>query len=170
MTQYDRQTKIVIALGSNLGDCSANLEQAVRKMEAFFGAPLVCSSVYRSEPVEVRDQPWFLNQVAYFETDAPLPPLVILKNLKAIEAQMGRIPGARYGPRLIDLDLLFYGDWVLETANLTVPHPKLEERSFVLMPLVEILPDFIHPRTGIPLTEILEQNRPRLARCERMVQ
>ena len=167
--QFDGQSEIVIALGSNLGDCSANLRQAVQKMEETFGAALVCSSLYRSEPVEVLDQPWFLNQVAYFKMDAPLPPLAILQNLKTIEGQMGRVPGIRYGPRLIDLDLLFYADWVLETANLTVPHPKIAERSFVLMPLAEILSDFIHPRTGLTLTAMLEQNRPRLAHCERLI-
>ncbi len=162
-----RQYEVAIGLGSNLGDGPENLQQAVQRMTAAFGEKPELSSVFYSEPVEVTEQPWFFNQVALFQLPPEFHPTKILRELKQIEQQMGRVPTIRYGPRRIDLDLLIYDDWVLETANLVVPHLKMTERSFVLMPLLELRRELIHPRLRRPLAEIYEENRERLAECKK---
>jgi 2-amino-4-hydroxy-6-hydroxymethyldihydropteridine diphosphokinase len=161
---------IFIGLGSNLGDCRNNLARAVSLLEDKFRTKLRVSSVYRSEPVEVLEQPWFFNQAASFSlaaTDDFLPTMV-LAGLKEIEREMGRQPSTRYGPRLIDLDLLFFKNWVFESFSLSIPHPKIAERSFVLMPMVELDPNFIHPRLQKNVAEILHQNSSGLSCCERL--
>jgi 2-amino-4-hydroxy-6-hydroxymethyldihydropteridine diphosphokinase len=133
---------IYLALGTNLGDREANLRQAISLL-----APEVTvvreSSVYVTPPWGYTDQPEFLNQV--LEADTLLHPLPLLHKLKSIEAQMGREKTFRNGPRLIDLDILFYGQEIVEGELLEIPHPRLQDRAFVLMPLVEIAPDFVHP-------------------------
>jgi 2-amino-4-hydroxy-6-hydroxymethyldihydropteridine diphosphokinase len=158
--------KIVIGLGSNLGNCIGNLREAVGRLEERFGTTVLASSVYRSEPVELLEQPWFYNQVVIFDSGGVPLPSTLLADLKTIEHQMGRSDGVRYGPRLIDLDLLFYEDWVLETTSLIIPHPKIAQRSFVLLPMAEIAPDYIHPRLGITIGEMINQNRAGLTSCE----
>ncbi|MGD8399545.1 MAG: 2-amino-4-hydroxy-6-hydroxymethyldihydropteridine diphosphokinase [Bacillota bacterium] len=160
---------ILIGLGSNLGDCRHNLSAAINRIATVFAVKVVQSSLYRSEPVEVTDQPWFYNQVVGLELDDPSwGPNKILQIIKTIESEMGRRPGVRYGPRLIDLDLLFFKNWVYESEYLCLPHPKLEQRSFVLQPLLEIVPELIHPRTGRSIREIWESNRGRLSFCEKL--
>jgi 2-amino-4-hydroxy-6-hydroxymethyldihydropteridine diphosphokinase len=154
---------IFIGLGSNMGDCRQNLRDAVAGLETAFQTPIRLSSVYRSEPVEFTDQPWFLNQVACFKPGADLLPSGLLGQIKAIETALGRTSGPRYGPRPIDLDIIFFKNWVLESADLIIPHPKLEQRSFVLQPLVELAPDLIHPRLGISLAELWESCRSSLS-------
>lgn len=130
-------TTIVIALGSNLGDRLANLRTAVAAMQAGGIAITARSSVWETPPVPA-DQPEYLNAVVAGETaEEPLP---LLARLKAIEHEMGRRPGRRWGPRPIDLDILFYGDVRFESPALSVPHPRLAGRSFVLAPLAEVLP------------------------------
>ena len=156
-------------MGSNLGNTRQNLAQAVSLLEDTLGVVAVCSAVYRSEPVEVIDQPWFLNQVIYLSLeDDKIRPLVILQVLKTIEQLLGRLPNIRYGPRLIDLDLLFFKDWVFESQQLVVPHPKLSERSFVLMPLLELDPYLIHPRLQLNISQISTANLNRLSACQRL--
>ena len=145
---------VFIGLGSNMGDCRQNLRDAVTGMEAVFQTQLQLSPVYRSEPVEFTDQPWFWNQVASFKPAAELTPSILLRRIKAIETALGRTPGPRYGPRPIDLDIILFKDWVLESADLIIPHPKLERRSFVLQPLAEMAPALIHPRLGLTLAEL----------------
>lgn len=157
---------IIIGLGSNLGDCRRNLKQAGLMVEEAFQTMLYYSSIYRSEPVELEAQPWFLNQVAYFFNEGALSPTKILTVLKKIEQVIGRTPGIRYGPRLIDLDLLFFKNWIFESFSLTIPHPKITERSFVLIPLAEIAPSFIHPLFQKSVAWILAQNQYRLSKCE----
>lgn len=134
------------------------------------GVTPVTSAIYRSEPVEVTEQPWFYNQALYLvpPVAAEWSPSRLLRVLKSIEHRMGRVANYRYGPRSIDLDLLFYRDWVFESSYLTVPHPKVCERAFVLMPLVELDPDLVHPRYGERVEEILRRERPRLSQCYRM--
>ena len=105
-----------------------------------------CSRLYETEPAYVLDQPRFYNQVCQATTE--LAPLDALHRLKAIEAELGRVASTRFGPRLIDLDLLFYDDQVLDTPELVLPHPRLAERPFVLVPLAEIAPDAEAPRAG----------------------
>jgi 2-amino-4-hydroxy-6-hydroxymethyldihydropteridine diphosphokinase len=159
--------RIFIGLGSNLDDSPYNLTKAVQLLQECFRTNIFISSMYFSEPVEVLSQPWFFNQVAYFE-DNELTPTMVLKELKAIEQSMGRLPSYRYGPRLIDLDLLLFKNWVFESESLTVPHSKIEERLFVLAPLVELDPVLIHPRSNLSIQQILVKNSPKFSRCEKI--
>jgi 2-amino-4-hydroxy-6-hydroxymethyldihydropteridine diphosphokinase len=154
---------VFIGLGSNMGDCRQNLRAAATGLEAALITKLTLSQVYHSEPVEFTDQPWFLNQVACFKPAADLLPSGLLRQIKTLETAMGRTPGPRYGPRPIDLDILFFRDWVLESAELIIPHPKLEQRSFVLRPLVELAPDLVHPRLGVSLDELWKSGRDSLS-------
>ena len=141
-----------LALGSNLGDRHGNLIEAIDRLRA--RARLVdLSAVYETEPWGVVDQPRFLNSACAIQTD--MSPRELLAWLKTIETDMGRQPGARYGPRLIDIDLLLYGDAVVETPDMSVPHPRMAERAFVLVPLVEIAPDAIQPILHLPVRELL---------------
>ncbi|HHW41764.1 MAG TPA: 2-amino-4-hydroxy-6-hydroxymethyldihydropteridine diphosphokinase [Syntrophomonadaceae bacterium] len=133
-----------IGLGSNMGDRMAYLETALREITAQPGIRLVkASSYYESEPVGYRDQDWFINRVVEVETT--LAPLELLRVLQGIENRLGRKRLIRWGPRVIDLDLLLYGDLVLTGEELTVPHERMYERNFVLIPLNEIAPEYRHP-------------------------
>ncbi len=153
-----------IGLGSNLGSREENLKKAGERLSKLVTGARY-SSLYESEPVGYPDQPWFLNQVCVGRT--ALPPLRLLFALKEIEEEMGRVPGPRFGPRLIDLDLLFYSDWVLKSHWLTVPHPRLAERSFVVLPLVEIMPDGVHPETGVSWQKIYATKKDTFSACLR---
>lgn len=133
---------VYLALGSNLGEREANL-RAARERLATQVRILKTSAVCETEPWGFREQPAFLNQVLKGRT--ALEPLELLDFLKSIEAALGREANFRYGPRVIDLDILFYGRQVLDTQRLQIPHPRLHERAFVLVPLAEIAPGLIHP-------------------------
>jgi 2-amino-4-hydroxy-6-hydroxymethyldihydropteridine diphosphokinase len=141
-----------VALGSNLesrfGDREANLREAVRRIESL-GEVRAVSSFYDTEPVGYREQPRFLNGAMLLETE--LGPQELMRRLLGVERAMGRErEGAvAKGPRVIDLDLLLYGDWVLWAEDLILPHPRMEERRFVLEPLAEIAPDWVHPVLGV---------------------
>lgn len=125
-----------VGLGSNLGDRLENLRRAVERLDASDGVDVVrTSSVYETDPVGP-PQPDFLNAVAEISTD--LGPHELLARCKAIEAELGRTPGERWGPREIDLDLLLYGGERIDTGELVVPHPRMNERAFVLVPLREL--------------------------------
>jgi 2-amino-4-hydroxy-6-hydroxymethyldihydropteridine diphosphokinase len=134
--------QLYLSLGSNLGDRLANLHKALTILPPNV-IPLVHSSIYESEPWGYSDQPAFLNQVIKAATD--LEPLVLLAFLKDTEVCVGRQETFRFGPRIIDLDILFYDDLVLNTPILMIPHPRIAERAFVLVPLAEIAPDLPHP-------------------------
>jgi len=145
--ELKRHTTAFIGLGSNLGDRREMLRRAVHAC-SFLGEVEACSSLYQTEPVGTVAQPPFLNAVFRLRTD--LPARALLGGLKAIEADLGREVGTRWGPRLIDLDLLFYGRQILNEEGLVVPHPQLHERGFVLFPLLELgspqsLGGFLHP-------------------------
>lgn len=141
-----------IALGSNLGDRLASLRAAVAGL-ADVGTVVAVSSVYETDPVGVVDQPAFLNAVLRLRTS--LPPHELLAVLLAIEAALGRVRPYHHAPRTLDLDLLVYDDLVLDTPTLTLPHPRLHERAFVLVPLAEIGPDLVHPVLGLGVLELL---------------
>jgi 2-amino-4-hydroxy-6-hydroxymethyldihydropteridine diphosphokinase len=141
-----------IALGTNIGDRLKNLQTAIGAMPPEVTVKRV-STVYETAPWGVLDQPDFLNQVIEVETE--LAPAALLHHLKSIEARMGREQTVRYGPRRIDLDILFYDDLVLEQSGLRIPHPRLHERSFVLAPLADLAPHLRHPELGKTVQEML---------------
>jgi 2-amino-4-hydroxy-6-hydroxymethyldihydropteridine diphosphokinase len=133
---------IYIALGTNLGDRVANLKQAIAAMPPQITVKAK-SSVYETPPWGYEEQPKFLNQVLKAKTY--LDPDTLLKHLKRLEVALGRKESFTNGPRLIDMDILFYDDLIVNTPTLTIPHPRLHERAFVLMPLMDISPELVHP-------------------------
>jgi 2-amino-4-hydroxy-6-hydroxymethyldihydropteridine diphosphokinase len=139
---------VYIALGSNLSDRAENLRQARERMESPELHITRASSIYETEPRELRDQPWFLNQVV--EAETALFPLQLLARLLKIEREMGRKRVVKNGPRIIDLDLLLYGDAVVSAPGLEIPHPRMTQRRFVLEPLSELAPELRLPATGHP--------------------
>jgi 2-amino-4-hydroxy-6-hydroxymethyldihydropteridine diphosphokinase len=132
-----------LSLGSNMGNLKRNLERALRFLERGGVKLLKASSVYRTEPVDVTGQPWFLNQV--LEVRTKLGPQELLDLAKSIESRMKRVPTVPKGPRTIDIDILLAEDTVIDTPGLTIPHPRLARRNFVLVPLKEIAPMAVHP-------------------------
>jgi 2-amino-4-hydroxy-6-hydroxymethyldihydropteridine diphosphokinase len=143
---------VYLALGSNLENRFANLKAAVNNLTPQLAVKKK-SSVYETPPWGYEDQPDFLNQVVMAETY--LDPEVLLKHLKRLETALGRTPSFENGPRLIDVDILFFDDLVLNTAELQLPHPRLHERAFVLVPLAEIAPKLMHPKMKKSVKELL---------------
>ena len=139
---HTKATTVYLALGANLGDRRAAIVAALAQLAPAVQVERV-SSLYETEPAYLLDQPRFLNAALRGRTT--LAPLALLALLKQIERDLGRHAGVRYGPRTIDLDILVYGDQVLAGASLTIPHPRMAERPFVLVPLAEIAPDLVPP-------------------------
>ncbi|HVP38420.1 MAG TPA: 2-amino-4-hydroxy-6-hydroxymethyldihydropteridine diphosphokinase [Candidatus Saccharimonadales bacterium] len=148
--------RVFVGIGSNVGEREAYIRRAVELLALLPQTQLVrLSSLYDSDPVGVLDQPPFLNAVAMLETD--LAPRQLLWNLNLVEHQLGRVRTQRWGPRTIDLDILFYSNLVLDEPDLTLPHPEIEHRAFVLIPLNELDPFLPHPRTGLVVSEMLKR-------------
>lgn len=145
--------EVYVGLGTNLGDRRANLEQAGKMLARVCRADIVyASSITETEPVDVEDQPLFLNQVLFIRTD--MGPMDLLSAFQAIEDEMGRTRKVRRGPRIIDLDILLYNNMTIESENLTIPHPEIRNRDFVMDHLIEITPDLRDPLTGEKYREV----------------
>lgn len=145
--------RIYLSLGSNLRDRAANIQRAVQDLPAAGAQVLRVSAFYETEPVDVLDQPWFLNCVV--EAQTFLSPQELLHALQDVSNRIGPPKAIARGPRVIDIDILFYGDSVIQTPQLEIPHPRMANRKFVLVPLAELATDFIHPTLRQSIRELL---------------
>jgi 2-amino-4-hydroxy-6-hydroxymethyldihydropteridine diphosphokinase len=146
---------IYLSIGSNVGDRESHLARALERLAENDVRVLRTSAVYETEPRDVPDQGWFLNQVVEAETE--LFPIQLLGRLQKIERALGRVPTTPKGPRTIDLDILLYGNAIVSVPGLEIPHERMGERRFVLEPLAELAPELRHPRTGQSVKEMLAQ-------------
>lgn len=148
--------QIFLGLGTNLGNKLQNLAEALRRIKTEVGPIVKASSVYETAAWGMEDQPPFFNQVIL--VDSTHSPTATLELLLKIELDMGRQRVKKWGRRLIDIDLLFYNDWIIQTSKLILPHPFLQDRNFVLTPMVEIAPDYWHPVLKLPMHSLLAQS------------
>ncbi|MBC7408421.1 MAG: 2-amino-4-hydroxy-6-hydroxymethyldihydropteridine diphosphokinase [Arcicella sp.] len=146
---------VYLLLGSNLGNRKEILDKAINLLSQKVGVIILRSKDYETAPWGVTNQPDFLNLVVSIQTR--LKPLQILEITQSIENQLGRIRKEKWGARLIDIDILFYGNEIIDEPNLKIPHPLLQERDFALSPLAEIAPDFVHPVLGETISELREK-------------
>lgn len=156
---HDSRHIAYIGLGSNLDNPEAQLDEARRRLSLVEGLEITgVSSYYATPPVGVLDQPWFINAVAAIRTT--LSPEAVLDTLLQVENDMGRVRTQRWGPRLVDLDLLLYNNTVIHTPQLAVPHPEMAARGFVLLPLTEIAPQAYHPVLKKTAAQLLAELAP----------
>ncbi len=146
-----------VSVGSNLGDKLENCRRAIAELEAIAEIQITGRSrFYQTEPVDFTAQDWFVNAAVRMET--ALPPVELLDRLLNIQREAGRPPdGPRFGPRVLDLDLLMYDDWVSEDSRLSLPHPRMHQRRFVLQPMCDIDPCLVHPVLGKDIRKLLSE-------------
>ena len=146
---------VFLAFGANLGNPKDQIEQGIMALNDHGVNVIARSPWFETEPVGMDDQPWFLNQVARASTS--LDPYELLAVCQQIENWVGRVPSVRFGPRHLDIDILLYGDERIESDELTIPHPRMRERRFVLIPLLEIAPDIKDPVLNQPYADVLSR-------------
>ena len=146
---------VFIAIGTNLGDKEENIRQSIKKMEQNNIHIIKKSNVYKTMPYGYKNQPVFLNCAVQAET--MLSPEELLYTLLSIEKQMGRKRKIHWGPRIIDLDIIFYDNLIINSSNLKIPHPDMQNREFVLKPLCDIAPNFVHPVLHKTMKELLKE-------------
>ncbi|MBF0573512.1 MAG: 2-amino-4-hydroxy-6-hydroxymethyldihydropteridine diphosphokinase [Desulfamplus sp.] len=148
---------VFISIGSNMGDKYANCIMGIEHIKKLNGTEVLeVAQFYKTEPVDYKDQDWFINSVLKIKTE--LEPETLMINLKKIEQQLGQYEKkVRFGPRILDLDIIFYGDMVINKDNLIIPHPRMDKRCFVLKPLCDIAPEIIHPILGYSAKELLKE-------------
>ena len=144
---------VYLGLGSNLGRREDNLRRAIGLLRRYV-RPRRASSVYETAPGGFLQQPHFLNCIV--EVTANISPRQVLGAVKSLEIEMGRQPGVRYGPRLVDVDILLYGDQTVEYPDLQIPHPRLHQRAFVLVPLAELAPELFHPILTMTVAQLAD--------------
>jgi len=144
---------VYLSLGSNLGDREANLRNAIERLRGI-GNPIAISSFYETEPIDVVSQPWFLNCAVKLDTEKM--PRQLITAILSLEQEMGRQRKQQKAPRTIDIDILLFGSSIIEIPSLTIPHPRMHERRFVLEPLAEIAPDARHPVFKRTIRELRE--------------
>jgi len=146
-------TTTFLGIGTNIGSRSDNMQAALGRLSAQVYITSV-SPVYETQPMYVYDQPSFLNMAVRGDTD--LTPYQLLAFTKGIERKLGRKPSTRFGPRLIDIDILLYGSETMQSPDLFIPHPGMQERAFVLRPLADIAPTWVHHISGLTISEMLD--------------
>lgn len=144
-----------LLLGSNQGDKKLNLKRAVEMLERFAGNVSKISAIYETAPWGITDQPDFYNRALLMETY--LSPEKLIKAILEIEKQLGRVRDEKWGPRIIDIDILFYDNEIIDQKDLKIPHPQLHKRKFALIPLAEIDPDWLHPQLEKDIKSLIEE-------------
>ena len=146
---------VIIAIGSNLGNRFYYIQKALRSLQNFFGTEFKVAPVYESSPWGLTQQPRYLNTVVTFKTHRS--PQEILNQCMKIELEYGRERITKWGARTLDLDIILFDQLIVKTPDLTLPHPHMEHRDFVLQPLIDLFPDIIHPKSQIPLKNYLSK-------------